>query len=240
MSTVSRKRISWRVQIIGNDALLQELTKLFTSPVQAIIKEPDGYFLTGSELDGLNTHQEVRQKAEEFVQLISASIKLLSATGGELLPAHVFELLDDGTKMAFLDFAEGLAVSAEVTLEITDPAGTKTVIKATDILPKWIAAARGDEAVARVLRLSGRPMDWVNLYKIFEAINHDVDTVKQGWTTDKKRRLFKQTANSVGALGDDARHGKEDTEPPKDPMSYGEAKSFVETLTHEYMRFKTA
>jgi len=62
--------------------------------------------------------------------------------------------------------------------------------------------------------------------------------IKRGWATDKSITRFKRTAQSPEVIGDLARHGIQKDEPPEDPMTVSEAKSFIETILHKWLRSK--
>jgi hypothetical protein len=98
--------------------------------------------------------------------------------------------------------------------------------------------ARTNVSVAKVLRMLGRrPLTVAKLYSIVEAVegacNSSVD--KLGWVSTVKRRRFKHTADSESVLGDEARHGFENTEPPKNPMSEKEAVDLVRHVVDQWL-----
>jgi hypothetical protein len=75
----------------------------------------------------------------------------------------------------------------------------------------WFGLAAKNAEAARVLRLVGQgDVRWSGLYHVLEVVLDD-DAAGQiyteGWATRTEIRLFKQTANSPGAIGDAARHG---------------------------------
>ena len=85
--------------------------------------------------------------------------------------------------------------------------------------------------------------NWINLYKIYEIVDKDAGKIKkihriEQWITKKKISDFKQTANSKRAIGDDARHGVDDNDPPKEPMSLSEAKALIMTLLQKWLQWK--
>lgn len=115
--------------------------------------------------------------------------------------------------------------------------GTEERVNQADPVVGWLMAGLRNDSVAKVLRLyANTPPTWNNLYRIFEVVEQDVGGRKyieqQGWATDKSLERFKRTANSVSAIGDEARHGKESTQPPSNPMTLPEAKSLIETILH--------
>ena len=113
-----------------------------------------------------------------------------------------------------------------------------------DIIPilefeSWRKLAEEDEIVKNVFRqITDFEHNWINLYKVYEIVNKDAGKKKiQQWTKDKIGD-FKRTANSQKAIGDDARHGVDDNDPPKEPMSLSEAKALIMTLLQKWLLWK--
>lgn len=130
-------------------------------------------------------------------------------------------------------------------MEVTHADGTTTSILPASETPAWVAAALSDPAVGKALRLfGGSDGSWGSLYRILEVIGQDVGSLEQisklGWAPSAKIKLFKHTANSVAAAGDEARHGAEHTTPPSNPMAVGEARSLVSLILHSWLASKTS
>lgn len=104
---------------------------------------------------------------------------------------------------------------------------------------RWMALAATDDGAARVLRLLGDELDWIALYKIVEIVmagcDGDEGVAARGWASKAKLGLLKHTANSVGALGDDARHGTDSSIPPRTPMPLGTARSLARALAEKWL-----
>ena len=101
-----------------------------------------------------------------------------------------------------------------------------------------------DEIVKNVFRqITDFDHNWINLYKVYEIVKKDagkqnnIDRIQQ-WITKKKISLFTRTANSQSAIGDDARHGVDDKDPPKEPMSLSEADALIMTLLQKWLQWK--
>jgi len=62
--------------------------------------------------------------------------------------------------------------------------------------------------------------------------------INRGWIRKDKIRNFKHTANSVSAVGDDARHGTKIHLPPQSPMSFVEAESLITHLLKNWLGAK--
>ena len=107
----------------------------------------------------------------------------------------------------------------------------------------WLKLALGDSKVAQALRLWGAgPPSWVNLYRVLEVIESDVGgkIYEAGWAPKKEVTRFTHTPNRAETLGDQARHGKERTSPPRNPMSLADARSLLTRLLDRWLCEKGA
>jgi hypothetical protein len=97
-----------------------------------------------------------------------------------------------------------------------------------------------DSNVEKVLRLHGSPESWATLYKIFEVIEGDVGRLilDLKWITKAQKTSFTQTAQSPQVIGDEARHGRQKQEPPKEPMTLQQASDLITRMTHQWIDYK--
>jgi hypothetical protein len=102
---------------------------------------------------------------------------------------------------------------------------------------RYLKLAEQDESVATALRILGRPepLDWYDLYKLWEIVEHSAggtsQVVAQGWATKGDIGRFTASANHPGISGDRARHARLKGMPGQDrvmPMAEGDA--FVRRL----------
>ena len=92
----------------------------------------------------------------------------------------------------------------------------------------WLTLADKDAKVAQALRLLGQnSLTWAGLYHLYEIVLADVGNriYDEGWATQSEVERFRRTANSPAILGEHARHGREHTQPPPNPMSEDDAKT---------------
>lgn len=108
----------------------------------------------------------------------------------------------------------------------------------------WRKLAEEDEIVKNVFRqFRDFEHNWINLYKVYEIVKKDagkknkIDRIKQ-WIDKDKIRQFTHTANSQSAIGDDARHGVDQNDPPKEPMSLPEAVALIRNLLKQWLQWK--
>lgn len=100
----------------------------------------------------------------------------------------------------------------------------------TTIAEQALRAALNDPQAERALRIFGRDdVDYRDLYHVLEIAEAAIGNriFSTGAVTTAEVRRFKHTANSVHALGDQARHGHEPTQPPSQPTSFAEAQALV-------------
>jgi hypothetical protein len=79
-----------------------------------------------------------------------------------------------------------------------------------------------------------------HLYKIFEVIEGDVGRliIDLKWMSKAQKTRFTQTAQSPQVIGDEARHGRQKEQPPKNPMPIQEAIDLITRITHEWINYK--
>jgi hypothetical protein len=235
--------MEWVVRLQGNNSDLQELSKSLNSAELCITEENDKFLLKSSSFNQLDDANEVKEKAEELLPLICGAARAAFRMRRQLVVDAVIKINDDGTREPINFLSDTVYPSSSTNLTITRNNGTVEEIHQADPIPGWINIAQNDDNVAKVLRLMGKgAIDWVGLYRIYDVIEHDVggipNIVSNGWTSRNQIERFRHTANSVGAIGDLARHGVERTMPPPNPMSFSEAESFINTIIHNWLQTK--
>ncbi|MFC1453068.1 hypothetical protein ACFLSJ_06945 [Verrucomicrobiota bacterium] len=115
------------------------------------------------------------------------------------------------------------------TVEVTSPK------ESTDLPPN-------DSNVDTALRiLAQRQLTWSELYKLLESVQADQGSdypITAGVTTEAQLRRFKHTANSMAAIGDDARHGPKSQQPPSTPMTMDDARDLLRSILKHWLAEK--
>lgn len=235
--------MEWFVIITGDRYDLEYLCRYFNSPELCITQQGQDFILKSVDFNSLTNAKDVRKKASETLVLVNGAARLDLGMREPLSVAHVARVKDDGTRDLFIEVSDALIIRDRVTASVVGANGAVQEVRQISLITDWVAAAQRDANVAKVLRLFGPGHhDWVNLYRIYEVVENDIggvwNIVKKGWATEKSIKRFKHTANSPGAIGDESRHGKQTSKPPKDPMTLSEAKSLVETILHNWLRMK--
>ncbi|MCA9473456.1 MAG: hypothetical protein MRJ96_11920 [Nitrospirales bacterium] len=235
--------MSWEVEILGDETVLRALGKALEDQ-EWIIMEKDGHFvLTGPVFTKFTDAESVREHGKKIIQSLSGMARLLLGTEKKISPGAVFEITENGGKNIFitpdpvvLKLSASMAVSAIV---ISKDGKIIEESRPADPAPAILKKSLAHEVVERALRLRNEDdLDWVKLYRLFEVIESDVPIdvmVANGWASRNKISLFKQTANSQKALGDQARHGKDPCLPPPKPMKISEAREMIDALLKKWL-----
>jgi hypothetical protein len=196
-----------------------------------------------AEIDRLNGLGRLRW-GRVFERVELDFISMFSADGKEsrsIQPAsaHAHLLPED-----FADLVEKLGHPRP------DPPDGWEEIKALD-LPAALAAASGDDEIARVLHFVDlalehhADLDWAVAYLAVERIEEDLASRSTngkaaGLWSESEHTRFRRTANSFGTLGTRARHGRERTDPPPRPMSDSDASWFLRRVVARWLTYRAA
>ncbi|WP_273082296.1 hypothetical protein [Stenotrophomonas nitritireducens] len=235
----------WEVQIAGSKTDLDDLCAVFTSDALRLESRSDGYFLSSTQLESIDSPREVEARASELASLLSGASRLSLGSRTSLKTSGCISTDAFGKRTHHMFLSDTIYLSARATMEVQHTDGAVTRFLPASPAPAWVTAALSDSAVAKAIRLFGAGAEpWVDLYRILEVIMQDVGGIEsiasRGWVTKSKIELFKRTANSVTATGDESRHGAERTIPPKDPMMLSEAKSIISILLHSWLQEKAS
>lgn len=236
--------MEWEVQIDGDALDLKELTKSLVDDELRVFDRKGQYFLQSNRFEELINSDEVAALAADILKVLTGAVRLSLGGKTPLHVANIARLRPDGGRDIFVTVSETIHARVSLGLAITRADGTKEFIHAANSVPGWLKLGLIDANVAKALRLFGTDEhNWASLYRLYEVIEEGVGgldkIVNNGWATKSFIKRFKHTANSPGAVGDEARHGKESTTSPPDPMVISEARAFVELILHNWLRSKT-
>jgi len=104
-----------------------------------------------------------------------------------------------------------------------------------DIILEIYSKINKDNLLSKIMiLLFDKGTDWVNLYRIIDCFEGK-ELISNKWVTENDLKLLKHTANSPGAIGNEARHGAGYNEPPKKPMSLRIAQEIVKKIIFYYI-----
>lgn len=228
---------SWRVNLSGDSRNLKTLAGLDVG----VSEEGSAFVLRRPELDTLTDVQMVRSQAVELVDALNG---LGWVADPDFVPVGVGSVIgDDGSQTITVSAGELLMLGEHLKAEIIDAATGQPIPPPPPplIYAKALGIAPKDEAVRRALHFLVPPVTALNLWKVFEVIRDQFDEdemIRRQWTTKTEIRRFRHSLNSPDALGDEARHGVEISQPPSDPMSLPECQVFVRRLVTKWLESK--
>lgn len=237
--SINRK---WFVQLHGDHELLDWLTSDRDSKDDLFIIEDHGsFFMTSLEFEKLNYIEEVKNKSDEILEMINGIASFLFSTKGRLSSNSISNRNESGGIDCTV-FAETCFINISIpppTIVIEN--GDGTISKSSPLLSinQLLSDASKNVNKSKIFRLLAKGnLDWVMLYKLYEVIESEIGDQLFLWVSKSEIKNFKHTCNSVAATGDDSRHGKELTYPPKNPMTLKESQDLINLIIDKYLGSK--
>jgi hypothetical protein len=238
MTSVSK----WIVELKGHHFDLEDLPDFLHGTGLSVEEQGNGWILAPSLFtqwtDTSDSHH-VEIEAHRLVELINGLARCLIHESGAVEIKQVCAIDTNGVRNHFVSITEVFSARAKVSDTITSSSG-RVVGSPRGAWRHHARAAIDNENIAKALQwVSRRPTTWGNLYKAFELVRaygrNEREMIAGGWTTKADISLLRRTANSVGAIGDDARHGVDQEGPPKQPMDISTAAALVRRLVKTWI-----
>jgi hypothetical protein len=230
--------MKWLVLLDVKKSDFDNLSNLLRSSDEfSVITENSKYYLTSSRWESLTNHSAVYWEATKPLQYISAVARIQFTDFPLLKPDMIYEVDEEGKRHGRSALSATINVGSSCSVSIKLEGG-QDIIRNLEF-ESWMKLAEEDEIVKNVFRqITDFEHNWINLYKVYEIVNKDAGRTKIEQWTNNNIGLFKRTANSQRAIGDDARHGVDKEPPPKEPMSLYEADALIMTLLQKWLQWK--
>jgi len=234
--------MKWRVQLSGDNSDLEELSKSFSSDRLRICRDGETYILSSLDFVVITEADIVLKKSQEILDFINGGSAVIQKLAKPIQVGSIQSIDDEGKRNTYI-FAESIPSRSAV---FRTTVLVKRKVQGTFIfegLPNWVLLASQNKSVADVLRhLKTGSNDIGTLYKVYEIIKVDVGGKlairDKGWASRNRIDRFTRTVQSPAAIGDKARHGVQQTQPPEAPMLLDEAASFVLHLAKCWLNSK--
>jgi hypothetical protein len=229
----------WEVRVEGAIPDLQHLATHFTSGNIVVIKDGNSpeFRLTCDRFRSLTSSDAVFAASKAVAAILSGVLRFTRNSSVPVTPSVVYRRHSDGSADVFVCLTDRVELTAEDSVVLASGdvlrEGVHVVTATPPISVSLMSLALGNDSVSRAMGLLARSdaFTWVGLYRIHEviedAIGGEKALIKCGFGSALQLKRFKHSSNSVAVAGDLARHGKELTKPPKNPMSLEEAKAYV-------------
>jgi hypothetical protein len=229
--------MKWLVLLDVKKSDFDNLSNLLRSSDEfSLMAENGEYYLTSSRWESLTNVSDVYLEATKPLQDISAIARIHFTRFPLLKPDIICEVDEEGKRQRWVALSATISVdSSSFSIQLE---GGQDIIRNLEF-ESWRKLAEEDEIVKNVFRqITDFEPNWINLYKVYEIVNKDAGRTKIEQWTNKNIGLFRRTANSQRAIGDDARHGVDKEPPPKEPMSLYEADALIMTLLQKWLQWK--
>ena len=233
--------IDWYIRLIGEEFDLKIISNIFKSKELNISEREGGHYLYNKNYCNIKNHDEVFKESENLINTINGIAKMLQNDFKPIKTQSIMFYDKDGNRNSFVNLSVHAELRSAVfaTAHVMGKDGKEKRSTEKNFAHSWLEVANKDEHVKRALWfISSKDLDWNILYKIFEIIEPDVRKSINQWASKSLIKNFKHTANSYSVLGDKARHGYENTKPPKNPISFEEAKALIINILTYWLNSK--
>jgi hypothetical protein len=232
--------VPWKAWLEGHDFDLETLGELFPKGEPLIGQDPSGgYYLESSALQDVNGQIDTNT-AQALVKRINGAARTID---------HGFQPVSLSGRYTAPDGTTSVVISGATLMGRSKMKAAATVLKnATPVPeplpkgPRYMKLAEKEPEVADALRILGQPepLDWYDIYKAWEIVEHAVggwrQIEKRGWATKADIDRLTSSANHPGISGDDARHARMKGSPgPNRSMTMREADGLVRRLVARWI-----
>jgi hypothetical protein len=238
----------WRVQVSSSDPkLLPYLIASLQDASNRIIEEDGQYYLASSHFDSfesLTAFQEFNEHADRVIARLNALLKLQFQVHSSIAKTGLVLYIDE-SGLLHLVTADTIHFADEIRGYAGDNFFQDASRLHPDLLTKWLEEGN-DLSVDEALRYYANEVNWFNLYKIYEVIEHDIRSRQVDLTLlrQDKAEDFTYSANNFKASKYDARHSSKKFEKPsskptkRTTMSLNDAKNFIDDLLTQWLKTK--
>jgi hypothetical protein len=220
----------------GHDMDLATLAELLPAGNTRVARDSDGFYLTAAEIDTRPAGVPFYEVAPVVLRRVNGLGRVLRAGYRPVRLSGRYQEGDRRHQVVTLGCAEARVQVRPVTSLING----QPVASPPPSGPRYAATASADADVAEALAVLGQPTpsNWVELYKVYEIIEHTgllKAAMGVAGISANRLKLFTRTACHPDAAGPDARHGRSREEPPKHPMPIAKARDLIGTLVCAWM-----
>ncbi len=229
----------WLVELRGHEFDLKILADLFTTDGCLIFEESGEFRLKSDAFDALGSDAEVYERAKSLMVDINGIARVYEHGYRNVNPSGgIISVGADGTRKRYIHVAVSDTLRLSDSVEV---AGGVAGVKGPTPADQAIKAARKEEVVSRALQFFSQAKNWVNLYKVLDAIREDLGgklkaVEDRGWVAASEISRFTGTANNHTAAEGEARHGFDYGRAMANPMTLAEADELIRTLLREWLK----
>lgn len=235
--------VPWRVGLEGHRSDLETLGDLFSAGDPMVTHDASGdYYIESSGLQdpngqiAPNAAQAMIKRINGIARAVDSSFQPVRLTGRYISPDGSVSILSS------LDIVLP-RMKVKIAAVVTDSNGN--VVSGRPPAPKgprYQQLANHDPDVADALRALGQPdpLDWYDIYKVWEIVEHAVggsgQVQRRGWATKADINRLTASANHPGISGDEARHARSKSPPGAGlGMTVREAEGLIRRIVSKWI-----
>lgn len=219
----------WLIELHGDDFDVSEFPRWFPNGDIHAVAETGKYYLAGEAFAAQSDPAAVFEMATTAVHELFSIIHLLEPSVKMPSIGNVLLESDDGSRRGYAFASALLSGRSKLTADLSFASADTVATHPTQAQRLLIASRTNRNLQIAVLLLANTDVTWPHLYRSLEEIETFLGrTVSAAglWSSNQRER-FSRSANSAEVSGTDSRHGLGQFVPPRNPMTLGEARSFV-------------
>jgi hypothetical protein len=235
-----RRHPGWWVRLTGDALDLQTLATSVRLPTLKIGQLDARYYLRADDFQDASPEQsrDVERRGEEILRVLNGAARIEHDNSHAVHVEAATIVHSDGRIQNFAHLSATVEARSRVAATVTKVGQPETVEPPESLIDRLAMRGLGDADVERALRIFGRDdADYRDLYYVFEIAEGAIgaEMFANGTVTQAEINRFKHTAQSPTALGDAARHGREQQKPPANPMSLEEARDLIRRVVSAWL-----
>jgi len=222
-----------KIELIGNNFILEELSKLLKDKDSSIVSENGVFYLKSECMDALSNYNKVNIKLNEILYYMNIVAKI-DLDSMEVIKHNTITQLDENETVTHIFIDAKLVISGSAHLSQPSLSDENKIYCSVSDLMK---IAKDDNNVRKVFgqiyneyNSRNESDSWVIIYNICEILRDDnYKEIIKGGMYYKKAELLRRTAN----------HYRHTNFPlPINAMTFLEAKPFINMVLHEWLTQK--
>jgi hypothetical protein len=219
--------VNWIIDLQGSPGDLALWATEFSEERQYRVewrKSDDGmlrYYLHSSKFEGIGD-TEIYKIADTVITNLNGIIKILRGGGGQVIRGAPITIREDGSRVPLFQVRSDQMIQNEALARVAS--GQRSRIDRRSPATEWAALAEEYWDVAASLEFFGKPDNWIDFYKTYEAICKAIGgprvLYRKQWVNRQMLDDFRRMANSH-------RHGKGK---PLDLITLSEGRELLRTI----------
>jgi hypothetical protein len=201
-----------------------------------VIEVEGKHYLISPDFQGLSSPPEIWEAADNLLFVLNGIMKLKFKSAN----------LTRGSTIAYFDEKDQVisrtgtrSIAARVSIRAGEPYYQDADAQHPSSIDIWLKAQK-NSAVLEALQHYSNQLNWFNLYKVYEVIEHDVGKKTIDSWTKGRNDDFTYSANNAHASGLAARHSLKRYAPSskRKALSLEEATEFISNLLVQWLQTK--